>query len=413
MWNRNFSAYSQEKSFQTCVYEASDTSHWPLHVNRAFPSSNHSTESSALAFKMMWNRNFSAYSQEKSFETFVYEASDTANWRFHVNRAFPSSNHSTESSAPALKMMWHRNFSVYCQEKSFQTFVYEASDTGNWRLHVNRAFPSSNHSTESSALAFKMMWNRNFSVYSQEKSFQTFVYQASDTANWPFHVNRAFPSSNHSTESSALAFKMMWNRNFSAYSQEKSFETFVYEASDTANWRFHVNRAFPSSNHSTERSAPALKMMWHRNFSVYCQEKSFQTFVYEASDTGNWRLHVNRPFPSSNHSTESSALAFKMMWNRNFSVYSQEKSFQTFVYQASDTANWPFHVNRAFPSSNHSTESSALAFKMMWNRNFSAYSQEKSFETFVYEASDTANWRFHVNRAFPSSNFNRKQCASF
>ena len=64
-------------------------------------------------------------------------------------------------------------------------------------LHVNRAFPSSNHSTESSALAFKMMWNRNFSVYSQEKSCLTFIYEASDTANWPLHVNRAFPSSNH------------------------------------------------------------------------------------------------------------------------------------------------------------------------------------------------------------------------
>ena len=46
---------------------------------------------------------------------------------------------------------------MYSQEKSFETFVYEASDTANWRLHVNRAFPSSNHSTESSALAFKMM----------------------------------------------------------------------------------------------------------------------------------------------------------------------------------------------------------------------------------------------------------------
>ena len=146
-------------------------------------------------------------------------------------------------------MMWNRNFSVYCQEKSCLTFVYEASDTANWRLHVNRAFPSSNHSTESSALAFKMMWNRNFSVYSQEKSFQTFVYEASDTTNWPLHVNRAFPSSNHSTESSALAFKMMWNRNFSVYSQEKSCLTFIYEALDTANWPLHVNRGFPSSNH--------------------------------------------------------------------------------------------------------------------------------------------------------------------
>ena len=250
-------------------------------------------------------------------------------------------------------MMWHRNFSVYCQEKSFQTFVYEASDTGNWRLHVNRAFPSSNHSTESSALAFKMMWNRNFSVYSQEKSFQTFVYEASDTANWPLHVNRDFPSSNHSTESSALAFKMMWNRNFSVYSQEKSCLTFIYEALDTATWPLHVNRAFPSSNHSTESSALAFKIMWNRNFSAYSQEKSFQTCVYEASDTSHWPLHVNRAFPSSNHSTESSALAFKMMWNRNFSVYSQEKSCLTFIYEALDTANWPLHVNRGFPSSNH------------------------------------------------------------
>ena len=172
-----------------------------------------------------------------------------------------------------------------------------------------------------------MMWNRNFSVYSQEKSFQTFVYEASDTANWPLHVNRAFPSSNHSTESSALAFKMTWNRNFSVYSQEKSFQTFVYEASDTSHWPLHVNRAFPSSNYSTESSGLAFKMTWNRNLSVYSQEKSCLTFVYEASDTANWRLHVNRAYPSSNHSTESSALAFKMMWNRNFSVYSQEKSF--------------------------------------------------------------------------------------
>ena len=198
-----------------------------------------------------------------------------------------------------------------------------------------------------------MMWNRNFSVSSQEKSFLTFIYEASDTANWPLHVNRAFPSSNHSTESSALAFKMMWNRNFSVYSQEKSCLTFIYEAWDTANWPLHVKRAFPSSNHSTESSALAFKMMWNRNFSVYSQEKSFQTFVYEASDTSHWPLHVNRAFPSSNHSTESSALAFKMMWNRNFSVYSQEKSCLTFIYEASDTANWPLHVNRAFPSSNH------------------------------------------------------------
>ena len=411
MWNRNFSVYFQEKSFETFVYEASDTSHWPLHVNRAFPSSNYSTERCALAFEILWNRNFSVYCQGKSCLTFVYEASDTANWRFHVNRAFPSSNHSTESSALAFKMMWNRNFSVYSQEKSFETFVYEASDSANWRLHVNRAFPSSNHSTESSALASKMMWNRNFRVYSQEKSFETFVYEASDTSHWPLHVNRAFPSSNYSTESCALAFKIMWNRNFSVYCQEKSCLTFVYEASDTANWRLHVNRAFPSSNHSTESSALAFKMMWNRNLSVYSQEKSFQTFVYEASDTANWHLHVNRAFPRSNHSTESSALGFKMMWNRNFSVYSQEKSFQTFVYGASDTANWPLHVNRAFPSSNHSTESSALASKMMWNRNFRVYSQEKSCLTFVYEASDTANWRLHVNSAFPSSNHSTESSA--
>ena len=376
MWNRNFSVYSQEKSCLTFTYEAWDTANWPLHVNRAFPSSNHSTESSALAFKMMWNRNFSVYSQEKSFQTFVYEASDTSHWPLHVNRALPSSNYSTERCALAFEIMWNRNFSVYSQEKSCLTFVYEASDTANWRLHVNRAFPSSNHSTESSALAFKMMWNRNFSVYSQEKSFETFVYEASDTANWPLHVNRAFPSSNYSTESCALAFKIMWNRNFSVYCQEKSCLTFVYEASDTANWRLHVNRAFPSSNHSTESSALAFKMMWNRNFSVYSQEKSFQTFVYEASDTSHWPLHGNRAFPSLNRSTESSALAFKMMWNRNFSVYSQEKSCLTFVYEASDTANWRLHVNRAFPRSNHSTESSALAFKIMWNRNFSVYSQE-------------------------------------
>ena len=123
-------------------------------------------------------------------------------------------------------MMWNRNFSVYSQEKSCLTFVYEDSDTSHWPLHVNRAFPSSNHSTESSALAFKMMWNRNFNVYSQEKSCLTFAYEASDTANWPLHVNRAFPSSNHWTESSALAFKMMWNRNFNVYSQEKSCLTF-------------------------------------------------------------------------------------------------------------------------------------------------------------------------------------------
>ena len=179
-----------------------------LHVNRAFPSSNYSTESSALAFKMTWNRYFSVYSQENSCLTFVYEASDTANWRLHVNIAFPSLNHSTESSALPFKMMWNRNFSVYSQEKSCVTFIYEASDTANWPLHVNRAFPSWNHSTESSALAFKMMWNWNLSVYSQEKSFQTSVYEASDTSHWPLHVNRAFPISNYSTESSALAFKM-------------------------------------------------------------------------------------------------------------------------------------------------------------------------------------------------------------
>ena len=193
---------------------------------------------------MMWNRNFSVYCQEKSCLTFVYKASDTANWRLHVNRAFPRSNHSTESSALAFKMMWNRNFSVYCQEKSFQTSVYEASDTSQWPLHVNRAFPSSNHSTESSALASKMMWNRNFSVYFQEKSFETFVYEASDTSHWPLHVNRAFPSSKYSTESSALAFKIMWNRNFNAYSQENSCLTFVYEASDTANWPFACEQSF-------------------------------------------------------------------------------------------------------------------------------------------------------------------------
>ena len=185
-----------------------------------------------------------------------------------------------------------------------------------------------------------MMWNRNFSVYSQEMSCLTFIYEASDTANWPLHANRAFPSSNHSKESSALAFKMMWNRKFSVYSQEKSFQTFLYEASDTANWALHANRAFPSSNHSTESSALAFKMMWNRNFSVYCREKSCLTFVYEASDTSHWPLHVNRAFPSSNHSKESSALVFKIKWNRNFSVYSQEKSFQTFVCEASDTSHW-------------------------------------------------------------------------